>query len=281
MEYKRYSLEMECTGFSRKKAAEIISKALKNDASYDSTENKYTVKDSIGRDWTIEKPRDDIVCQRIENGRLMGANFLFAIKLSTPLLNYRDLDTLETVISQLQQSGAIVNQSTNAAIFVEANNCSERYQKNIDNIFKSKGQILEKVLQCQTEEKYDCSHLSDQHLIKFSMFQSSLSPKTIHSYIQLSCCIQQQAQNRMRIYPTQKETPNEKYAFRTWLLRLGMIGSEFKDTRQLLLENLEGNSAWKNPETANSHRHSAEETVDVNPIETQEINGQDELNMKM
>lgn len=272
---------MELTGFSRKKAAEVVSKALKNDVHYDSIENKYIIKDSIGREWKIEKPRDDIVCQRIENGRLMGANYLFAIKFSTPLLNYRDLDTLETVINQLEQSGAIVNESMKASVFIEANEASERYQKNVENIFKSKGQILEKALQCRTEEKFDCSHLPDQHLIKFSIFKSSLSPKTVHSYIQLSCCIHQQAQNRKIIYPTQKEMPNEKYAFRTWLLRLGMIGTEFKDTRQLLLENLEGNSAWKNPETANSHRHSVEETISISSIETQEINERHEFDIKM
>ena len=43
---------------------------------------------------------------------------------------------------------------------------------------------------------------------------------------------------------------NEKYTFRTWLLRLGMIGDEFKTARKFLLENLEGGIAWKDPEQA-------------------------------
>lgn len=43
---------------------------------------------------------------------------------------------------------------------------------------------------------------------------------------------------------------NEKYTFRTWLLRLGMIGEEFKTARQHLLKNLEGNIAWKDPAQA-------------------------------
>ena len=42
------------------------------------------------------------------------------------------------------------------------------------------------------------------------------------------------------------ETDNEKYAFRTWLMRLGMIGDEYKEARKELLENLSGNSAFRN-----------------------------------
>lgn len=42
------------------------------------------------------------------------------------------------------------------------------------------------------------------------------------------------------------ETDNEKYVFRTWLMRLGMIGDEYKEARKELLENLSGNSAFRN-----------------------------------
>ncbi|MCQ4922207.1 virulence-related protein [Tissierella carlieri] len=40
-------------------------------------------------------------------------------------------------------------------------------------------------------------------------------------------------------------TDNEKYAFRTWLIRLGMIGDEYKATRKVLLQNLSGNGAFR------------------------------------
>lgn len=38
---------------------------------------------------------------------------------------------------------------------------------------------------------------------------------------------------------------NPKYAFRTWLIRLGMNGKEFKDSRKVLLSKLEGSSAFR------------------------------------
>jgi len=40
------------------------------------------------------------------------------------------------------------------------------------------------------------------------------------------------------------ETENEKHTFRTWLLRLGMIGDEYKTNRKTLLASLEGNGAF-------------------------------------
>ncbi|HRV29961.1 MAG TPA: virulence associated protein, partial [Spirochaetia bacterium] len=43
---------------------------------------------------------------------------------------------------------------------------------------------------------------------------------------------------------------NEKYTFRTWLLRLGLIGDEFKTARLHLLDHLEGCIAWKDPQQA-------------------------------
>jgi anti-sigma-K factor RskA len=39
---------------------------------------------------------------------------------------------------------------------------------------------------------------------------------------------------------------NFRYTFRTWLLRLGMIGDEYRVARKLLLANLEGNIAFRN-----------------------------------
>ena len=51
-----------------------------------------------------------------------------------------------------------------------------------------------------------------------------------------------------RITAKDKEVPNEKYAFRCFLLRLGFIGDEYKAARKILLRNLEGNTAFRTKE---------------------------------
>ena len=51
--------------------------------------------------------------------------------------------------------------------------------------------------------------------------------------------------NRQKRTGAVKETDNEKYTFRCFLLRLGIIGAEYKTTRKILLRNLTGNSAFR------------------------------------
>ena len=43
----------------------------------------------------------------------------------------------------------------------------------------------------------------------------------------------------------EKDAPNEKYAMRCFLLRLGFIGAEYKRARAVLLRNLQGSSAFR------------------------------------
>lgn len=54
------------------------------------------------------------------------------------------------------------------------------------------------------------------------------------------------ARSQKRVTAKEKETDNEKYAFRCFLLRLGFIGAEYKADRKILLKNLAGSSAFKN-----------------------------------
>jgi hypothetical protein len=49
-------------------------------------------------------------------------------------------------------------------------------------------------------------------------------------------------------------TENPKYTFRTWLIRLGLNGDEFKNVRKHLLSRLDGNIAWLHPEDALKQR---------------------------
>ena len=53
------------------------------------------------------------------------------------------------------------------------------------------------------------------------------------------------ARNQKRVNAKEKDTDNEKYAFRCFLLRLGFIGDEYKIARKILLRNFSGSSAFK------------------------------------
>ncbi len=86
--------------------------------------------------------------------------------------------------------------------------------------------------------------------IEFRLFNSTLHAGEVKSYIQLWLAISHQALVQKSASRSRTHSDNEKYTFRTWLLRLGMIGDEFKTARQHLLKHLEGNIAWKDPAQA-------------------------------
>ena len=90
--------------------------------------------------------------------------------------------------------------------------------------------------------------------IEFRLFNSTLHAGEVKSYIQLCLAISHQALVQRGASCAKTHPENEKYTFRTWLLRLGMIGDEFKTARQHLLKNLEGNIAWRDPAQAEAQK---------------------------
>ena len=59
------------------------------------------------------------------------------------------------------------------------------------------------------------------------------------------------ARNQKRINNKPDTSDNPKYTMRCYLLRLGMIGTEYKSARKVLLRNLSGSSAFRKAGNAN------------------------------
>ena len=53
------------------------------------------------------------------------------------------------------------------------------------------------------------------------------------------------AENNRTVSQKKSENQNDKFMMRTWLVRAGMVGEEYKFARKMLTKNLEGNSAWQ------------------------------------
>ena len=120
---------------------------------------------------------------------------------------------------------------------------TEAQAKNLEKIIASKAGLIRKALDC---EEPIVILTEDQMVFPWykRMLGSSESKATI-AFIDKLC---QMAKNAKRITAKEKEVPNEKYAFRCFLLRLGFIGAEYKEIRKTLLQRLEGSSAFRNME---------------------------------
>ena len=80
--------------------------------------------------------------------------------------------------------------------------------------------------------------------------QNGLHAGQLKSYIQLCLALSQMAKEVRSASPKPQQTENPKYAMRTWLLRLGFIGDEFKTARELLTKRLDGDAAFRSGRAA-------------------------------
>jgi len=84
--------------------------------------------------------------------------------------------------------------------------------------------------------------------VEFRYFEATLHAGKIKAYIQLVLALAAHALNAKAVRTEKKHFDaayNHKYEFRCFLLRLGLIGDEFKTARELLLKLLPGNAEHK------------------------------------
>ncbi len=81
--------------------------------------------------------------------------------------------------------------------------------------------------------------------VEFRCFNASLHAGRVRAYVNLCLAVSAQAIAQRSTVMKRTESDNPAFTFRTWLLRLGLIGEEFKSTRDHLLANLEGDKAWR------------------------------------
>ena len=95
--------------------------------------------------------------------------------------------------------------------------------------------------------------------VEFRLFQfdnptedrrGGLHAGQLKSYIQLCLALSQMAKEVRTASPKPQQNENPKYAMRTWLLRLGFIGDEFRTARDILTRNLAGDTAFRNGRAA-------------------------------
>ena len=88
------------------------------------------------------------------------------------------------------------------------------------------------------KSRYHCLNLHsvfEKGTIEFRLFNSTMDDGEVKAYIHLCLAISHQALTQASASRRVTVSTNEKYTFRTWLLRLGLNGEEFSETRKHLL----------------------------------------------
>lgn len=119
--------------------------------------------------------------------------------------------------------------------------------ENLRRLVASKGNMIKKALGA---DRLDIE-LTD-NTIKFPWFSETPEAEVVSAAAKLIGKLVGMARTQKRVTAKEKESTNEKYTFRCFLLRLGFIGVEYKAARKLLLRNLSGSSAFKSGQKKNA-----------------------------
>ena len=110
---------------------------------------------------------------------------------------------------------------------------------NLQKLLDAKGALIRKALGIDS-----LAFEIHEDRVSFPWFVDP-TPDHALAYTQFIAAICKMSTEQKRITARVREVDNEKYAFRCFLLRLGFIGDEFKQSRKILLSNLDGSSAFK------------------------------------
>lgn len=111
---------------------------------------------------------------------------------------------------------------------------------NLDGLLESKGNLIKKAFGIE-----GASYTLEGDRITFHWLSGEVTPETSTAFQDFIGKLCEMARNQKRVTAKPKSYENEKYAFRCFLLRLGLIGNEYKTSRKILLQNLSGSSSWR------------------------------------
>ena len=131
---------------------------------------------------------------------------------------------------------------------------TETALQNLDALLRSKGRLIRHAFDIR-EATYT---LTDDR-ITFAWLHRTITDETAKAYAEFISKLCLMARTQKRVTAKEKIVDNERYAFRCFLLRLGMIGSAYKESRKILLQNLTGSSAFKSGHRKGDERHAFSE----------------------
>ena len=124
---------------------------------------------------------------------------------------------------------------------------TENALANLKALVASKQTLIQKALQADSLEIE-----TDDEKVSFPWWNAMPTTEQVAAYSAFLAALGGMAKEARRVTATERPTESEKYTFRTFLLRLGFIGADYKQTRAILMEHLSGHAAFKNQADADA-----------------------------
>lgn len=154
--------------------------------------------------------------------------------------NSSEAEQLIERLSEMSFEAEIEEVTDGLCIELPLKDTTEAAIDNLRRMVDSKATLIKKALGADSLE----IEITEER-IRFPWFDRIPEPEVISATAHFLGHMLDAAKSHKRVTAKEKETDNEKYAFRCFLLRLGFIGDEFKETRRTLLRNLTGSAAFR------------------------------------
>jgi hypothetical protein len=162
----KFGIEIEFTGITRTKAAEVAATYFGSSTrtSSDYYQSRY-VTDQSGREWRFMSDAS-IRCQRKEGRRTTSANNEYSVELVSPILTYyEDIKTVQELVRRLRKAGGFTNDSCGIHVHLNGADHTPKSIRNFINIVASKNDLFYKSLQIIPERMRFCKKM-DAYLVE-------------------------------------------------------------------------------------------------------------------
>ena len=150
----------------------------------------------------------------------------------------------ERLLAELENQGYTVPdttepESTKLTVQMPADFFNEHTLGNLQQICENKATLFKAAFQTDTLDM-----ISSDEKVEFPWFkvEQDGDADAYCTFISMLC---EFAKNQGRINRKPDTSDNPKYTMRCFLIRLGMVGAEFKAARKVILRHLSGNSAFR------------------------------------
>lgn len=164
----KFGIEVEFTGITRRKAAEIAARHLGGTiAETRDSYNTCKVTAPDGRTWKFVYD-GSIYTQKKVNGEKVLAGKEYSVELVSPILTYeKDMVTLQELIRKLRKAGAFSEKQNCTGIHIHLNGADHtpRSVRNFVNIIYSRNDQLYESLEIEPNRMHYCKKM-DQDLVE-------------------------------------------------------------------------------------------------------------------
>ena len=214
-------IELHLTGNERKKLAKAVSEIIGAPAEY---QYMPTCAYKIGRDYTITK-----------EGNL-------------EISDSADRKEIDMLIGELSDKGYDVpldEEENGLTVEMPLELVDESTLDRLRKIVENKGELFKAAFKT---DNLEIIVEADKTCFPWFTLENDDDADAYCTFISMLC---EFAKNQKRINNKPDTSDNLKYTMRCYLLRLGMIGAEYKLARKVLLRNLSGSSAFRKASNSN------------------------------